>query len=309
MAVFTCLNAQNEAYTNVNNNFSVDQKITGTIDPNFRPTNYNDNSLLTQADFGQGLSYHSIYPGVNYPTGAGQVWTFKRSNTRTHRFFFTKDKNDMYLNSWNNNSQSWNGWERILTEANGTSLLKNWLGDLTVSGVLKNTQRAIISVNDLPSGYNFTNVPDLWVDNSGSSASYFAFGITTSFGKVFSISNTGVLTHYGKSFFNDDMIIDGNIESKKVKVTATPGSVPDYVFKPDYKLRSLSELESFIKINSHLPNVPSAKEVETNGQDVGEMQLKLLEKIEELTLYVIEQDKKYKQLEEKLIKLQAERVK
>lgn len=105
-------------------------------------------------------------------------------------------------------------------------------------------------------------------------------------------SNTELLSVNG----NGNMRVQGNIESKKVKVTATPGSVPDYVFKPDYKLRSLSELESFIKTNSHLPNVPSAKEVETNGQDVGEMQLKLLEKIEELTLYMIEQNKELQQL-------------
>ncbi|MFY0592010.1 hypothetical protein [Roseivirga sp.] len=89
-----------------------------------------------------------------------------------------------------------------------------------------------------------------------------------------------------------DLVVNGNIESKKVKVTATPGTVPDYVFKSDYKLRSLSELESYIKTNSHLPNIPSAKEVETKGQNVGEMQLKLLEKIEELTLYLIELEKK-----------------
>ena len=99
---------------------------------------------------------------------------------------------------------------------------------------------------------------------------------------------------------NGDGIFDGNLESKKIKVTATPGSVPDYVFKDNYRLRSLSELESFIKTNSHLPNVPSAKEVEENGQDVGDIQLKLLEKIEELTLYMIELEKKVKKQSEEI---------
>ncbi|WP_306110171.1 hypothetical protein [Roseivirga thermotolerans] len=100
------------------------------------------------------------------------------------------------------------------------------------------------------------------------------------------------------SVTNGNLNVHGNIESKKVKVTATPGTVPDYVFKPDYELRSLPELESYIKANSHLPNMPSAKEVEANGQDVGDMQLKLLEKIEELTLYIIEQNKEVKALKE-----------
>ncbi|WP_422008192.1 hypothetical protein [Roseivirga pacifica] len=89
---------------------------------------------------------------------------------------------------------------------------------------------------------------------------------------------------------NGDMLVYGNLESKKVKVTAQPGSVPDYVFAEDYGLLTIDQLAEYIKANSHLPNIPSAKEIETNGQDVGELQLKLLEKIEELTLYVIEQN-------------------
>lgn len=103
----------------------------------------------------------------------------------------------------------------------------------------------------------------------------------------------------GTSRFTQKMIVEDDIESKKVKVTATPGSVPDYVFKPDYELRSLPELESYIKTNSHLPNVPSAKEIEANGQDVGELQLKLLEKIEELTLHIIKLNKRIVELENK----------
>ncbi|MFY0592012.1 hypothetical protein [Roseivirga sp.] len=109
--------------------------------------------------------------------------------------------------------------------------------------------------------------------------------------------NLGGIKTGGENILGGNTIVQGDIESKKVKVTATPGSVPDYVFKPDYKLRSLSELENYIRANSHLPNIPSAKEVESNGQDVGEMQLKLLEKIEELTLYIIQQEKRIKLLE------------
>ena len=79
-----------------------------------------------------------------------------------------------------------------------------------------------------------------------------------------------------------------NIESKKIRVTSQPGSFPDYVFKTNYELRSLSELNAFIKEHGHLPNIPKAAEVEKNGQDLGLIQQKLLEKIEELTLYVID---------------------
>lgn len=109
--------------------------------------------------------------------------------------------------------------------------------------------------------------------------------------------NTGKDVYVGFGGQQSNLKVDGDVRSLKVKVSATPGSVPDYVFASEYKLRSIPELESFIKANSHLPNIPSAAEVEANGQDVGDIQLKLLEKIEELTLYTIEQEKKIKALE------------
>jgi hypothetical protein len=105
---------------------------------------------------------------------------------------------------------------------------------------------------------------------------------------------------------NGNGIFSGNLESKKVKVTATPGSVPDYVFKDDYNLKNLYEIEDFIKTNSHLPNIPKAEEIETNGQNLGELQLKLLEKIEELMLYTIRQQKEIESLKEELQKIKKD---
>jgi len=65
---------------------------------------------------------------------------------------------------------------------------------------------------------------------------------------------------------------------------------PDYVFSEDYKLMSLEEIRTYIKKEGHLPNIPSAKEVEANGLDLGEMNKLLLEKIEELALYILLQE-------------------
>ena len=104
------------------------------------------------------------------------------------------------------------------------------------------------------------------------------------------------------------VIVPGNFESNKVKVSASPGSVPDYVFSSNYKLKSLAEVENYIQANSHLPNIPSAKEVETNGQDVGALQLKLLEKIEELTLYVIDLSKENERYNKELEQLKKQNV-
>jgi hypothetical protein len=71
---------------------------------------------------------------------------------------------------------------------------------------------------------------------------------------------------------------------------------PDFVFAKTYGLRSLAEVESFIKVNSHLPEVPSAAQVAKDGINLGEMDATLLKKIEELTLYLIEQNKQLQEL-------------
>lgn len=101
------------------------------------------------------------------------------------------------------------------------------------------------------------------------------------------------------------LTVKGKIHAEEIIVDL---KVPlaDYVFKPDYELIPLAELEEFVKINSHLPEIPSADEVEQNGLSIGEMQNKLLQKIEELTLYVIDQDKRIRALEEenKQLKIQ-----
>jgi hypothetical protein len=87
------------------------------------------------------------------------------------------------------------------------------------------------------------------------------------------------------------LAVNGTIHSKEVKVDLNV-TAPDYVFTNDYKLRSLQEIESYVNQNSHLPEIPSAKEFEKNGIQLAEMNMALLKKIEELTLYAIEQDKK-----------------
>ena len=74
---------------------------------------------------------------------------------------------------------------------------------------------------------------------------------------------------------------------------------PDYVFQPEYRLQSLKETEAFIQANKHLPGVPTAAQVREQGVDVGEMNRILLEKVEELTLRLIQQDKRIEELENK----------
>ncbi|WP_348738604.1 hypothetical protein [Tenacibaculum sp. 190524A02b] len=91
--------------------------------------------------------------------------------------------------------------------------------------------------------------------------------------------------------------VDGRVAATEVKI-AKYENWPDYVFKNTYELPTLSEVENHIKTKGHLQNIPSAKEVEKEGFFLGNMDAKLLEKIEELTLYTIQQEKEIKQLKE-----------
>ena len=88
---------------------------------------------------------------------------------------------------------------------------------------------------------------------------------------------------------------NGLIRSREVKIDATTWA--DYVFHSDYKLRTLSEVESYIEENGHLPDVPSEEEVLEEGINIAEMNVILLQKIEELTLYTIELEKRLKEVE------------
>ena len=86
-----------------------------------------------------------------------------------------------------------------------------------------------------------------------------------------------------------DMALYGKLEAKEIKVTTSPTA--DFVFEESYNLPSLESVEQYIKEKKHLPEIASAKEMEKDGVNVGEFQIKLLQKIEELTLYTIEQNK------------------
>lgn len=88
--------------------------------------------------------------------------------------------------------------------------------------------------------------------------------------------------------------------AREVEVTSGTYQFPDYVFEDSYDLLSIDELDSYIQENKHLPNIPSAKEVEETGLKLGEMNIKLVEKIEELTLYIIELKKQNDLLAEKV---------
>ncbi len=105
---------------------------------------------------------------------------------------------------------------------------------------------------------------------------------------------------------NYHLAVNGNIHAKQVNVDLA--GWPDYVFKPAYHLPSLTEVKSYIDQNGHLPETPSAAEIDKNGLDLGGMNKLLLKKVEELTLYLIEKDRQFTKQSEKSME-QEERLK
>lgn len=98
--------------------------------------------------------------------------------------------------------------------------------------------------------------------------------------------------------------VNGVIRAREVIVNLSSGA--DFVFEPGYQLKPLDEVHSFIKENKHLPEIPTAAEMTSGDTDLGELQVKLLQKIEELTLYVIQQQELIDALSKKVEKLENE---
>lgn len=98
------------------------------------------------------------------------------------------------------------------------------------------------------------------------------------------------------------LAVAGTITAQRVKVTAT--GWPDYVFHANYQLPTLQEIKQYVNTHKHLPDIPAAAEVEKNGQDLGEMNKLLLQKVEELTLYIIQQQEQIAAMNERLKKIE-----
>jgi len=121
------------------------------------------------------------------------------------------------------------------------------------------------------------------------------------FAEVLTLTNDGKVG-IGTTNPQTSLAVKGTIQAQKVKVTVAAADWPDYVFAPHYKLLPLTEVAKYIQHNKHLPGVPSAENMAKTNLDVAEGQAMLLKKIEELTLYVIELEKKVEKLKQEKAK-------
>jgi hypothetical protein len=135
---------------------------------------------------------------------------------------------------------------------------------------------------------NFQGYGGYWALRTSTSYSFnldvYNYGSPLTALNIIQNGNVGI----GTTAPDAKLAVKGTVHANEVKVDLNGAVAPDYVFADDYKLLTLEEIKTYIDKNKHLPEVPSAKEVEANGVQLGEMNMLLLKKIEELTLHVIE---------------------
>ncbi|MBN2612909.1 MAG: hypothetical protein JXB00_15240 [Bacteroidales bacterium] len=226
--------------------------------------------------------------------GANGGITLYDPNGSNHAFQMTADNNIGYL-------------YRGTTILNGLAIDANGnigIGATTITAKLDVNGNASFGNGTTSKAYirgnsNFSNaiIPDYtWWGNDQTGLFHptlDVIGFSVAGFEAMRITNSGIAI--GTTDLGDGKLaVNGKILATEVEVKVYPWS--DYVFTSEYKLRTLEEVSAFISQNGHLPEVPSAKEVEENGVNLGEMNAILLKKIEELTLYVIEQNKQIEEL-------------
>ncbi|NVO09213.1 MAG: hypothetical protein HXX16_04550 [Bacteroidales bacterium] len=168
------------------------------------------------------------------------------------------------------------------------------------------TEIVLSHLTDSGSPYRFAKIHTVGADTYGT-VDRLSFGIagsSTTYADILTIKYTGNVG-IGTTSPQYKLSVKGTIGCGEVKVEDV-SSWADFVFHPTYKLRTLGEVEQFIKTNNHLPEIPTESEVKQNGIGLGEMNAKLLQKIEELTLYMIEQQKQTSEQQKQMLEQQKQ---
>ncbi len=220
-----------------------------------------------------------------------------KSNTDFHGLVMRDKDNGAYVNiaqvqgiSYFADSGPYNTWFLAGDEAN--VMVR---GELSVFGGNINETDGSLSINSEDNVYIGMDYTDNDADTQAIMFGKNDKGGATNWEELMRIDEGGNVG-IGTATPQSKLAVDGIITSKEVNVTAT--GWPDYVFESDYELMSLEEIEKFIADKGHLPEVPTAQEVASNGLMVGEMNALLLKKIEELTLHQIELKRENLELKE-----------
>lgn len=272
----------------------------GITDPK-QEFHVNGNTMISGS--GKGLlfatSASSTYGnfGIRY-TGTGLNFYLPNNGSPTNYLMFIGNNGNIGVGTSNPTVKF-----EVSGTAKATSLQSESLdvmGQISFKNLAGNTTKAItVSSSGVLSSVELSTLQDNMGNHTATQNLNLngkkLVGGTTGTGGIFVAANGNVRIGTGNMTPTKALEVNGTIRSKEVIVEIANWS--DFVFNDDYQLMSLKETETFIKQNGHLPNVPSAAEVEKDGVQLGEMNAILLQKIEELTLYVIELEKKIEKLE------------
>jgi hypothetical protein len=229
--------------------------------------------------------YSQINSSINFFRGGSITGGFITFNTNdnTERMRINMYGNVGIGTSTPSNHQ---GWNKVLdvNGVNHSKILATVNGDTYRTGIFSHNE-------EWHGGGGFI----------GTESNHNLFLITGYSPKMTILTNGNVLvgkTSQSNSTYKLDVV--GKIRADEIVVNTTSA---DFVFEPTYKLRPLSELETFIRTNKHLPDIAPAKEMQENGVSAGEMQAKLLQKVEELTLYILQQEEKIKTMQQEINQL------
>jgi hypothetical protein len=180
------------------------------------------------------------------------------------------------------NSDGASGWTAVLSSNNN--------GNVGVGGIEIPTERLHVRgrlfSDDVNGGLWLSNLKDGFIGNNGSNFGFWSSGKAWN---TFNINKTSGNVGIGTAIPDAKLTVAGNMKAREVEVKITAGA--DFVFENDYQLTDLKEVEKFVKANKHLPGIQSEKDMQENGLNLNEMNIRLLQKVEELTLYVIAQQK------------------
>ncbi|MFQ6601779.1 hypothetical protein [Flavobacterium sp. C3NV] len=232
---------------------------------------------------------------------------FSSSFSANDRIFFRKISNS-YSPAWN----------EIATRGTNNFIGdQNINGNLVVGNLVAGNSKLEVTGGEITTG--LTNINNTLTQriNTANPAISLGFGYLNtdtpfiqSFNNAYLSSNSlninpfGGNVGIGTSNPTSKLTVAGNIASREVKVTVDAGA--DFVFENDYNLPSLESVDQFIKENKHLPEIASAEEMKQDGINLSEMNIKLLQKTEEITLYLIQQNRKIDQQNKEIELLKKE---
>jgi len=241
----------------------------------------------SQAGYPGTYLYNYLFAMRSDDSNSNNQFQIASDFTENDRVFFRKimagadlsGRNTPWVEFATRGANTFNGWQNI----NGSVLLP--INNGFYIGSTGNTgNRMRLDLNDY--AVTFDYYPALYIrTGTGGPAS-----------TVMTLTNNGNVG-IGTANPQNKLEVNGTVRAKEIKVEST--GWPDYVFDSSYNLPSLKEVETHIQEHKHLPGIPSQAQVEENGVDLGAMNALLLRKVEELTLYILQQEERIKALEAK----------